>query len=207
MIATGAANVAAGAVTLTNAAALPPDGKPSPTAAFRSPNTTSSHGGARHSSQPPRQKQPTSAPARPPTGKAQWWLKKSSTLKADLQASKKGYQVYVLKDSKGNVLYVGKSGGASGVKPDSWEDRIRKHINDSTKKEWIGEVDQISVTSGLTEMEAFAAEEDLIRKTQTTNYNRDPGEFTKRFGQANLSANSQSAAKKPTFNFRTDIVP
>jgi hypothetical protein len=112
-----------------------------------------------------------------------------------------------MKDLKGEVLYVGKSGGAGGENPQNWEARIREHIRNPAKKEWIGAVDQISVTSGLNEMEAFALEEQLIAEHKATSHNIDPGEFTKRFPQGNLSANAQSAARKPTFNFKTDIVP
>jgi hypothetical protein len=198
--ATGAVNVVAGGVTSAHAASLPPEGAPA-SSASRAPKTGSARG-AKPSSNAPRGKKDS-----PPTGKPQWWIKKSPTVQADLKASKQGYQVYMLKDSKGNVLYVGKSGGAGGLKPDSWEDRIRAHIKDVTKKDWIGEVDQISVTSQLTEMEAFAAEEDLISKHKVTSYNREPGEFTTRFPEGNLSANAQNAATKPTFNFQTDIVP
>ena len=146
-----------------------------------------------------------SGSARQPTGKPQWWLKQVK--ESELKGSRKGYQVYVIKDSKGKVLYVGKSGGAGGVSPQTWEERIRAHIKDPTKKEWIGEADTISVTSELTEMEAFAAEESLINEFKAVSHNVDPGEFAKRFPQGNLAANTQSAATKPTVNFKTDIVP
>jgi RHS repeat-associated protein len=146
-------------------------------------------------------------PGRAPTGKPQWWLKNSPTLQARLNASHKGYQVYVLRGSEGEVLYVGKSGGAEGLKPSTWEDRVRAHIKDVTKKDWIGAVDTIAVASELTEMEAFAAEQDLIRRHELTSFNRDPGEFTKRFPEADLAANVKSAGTKPTFEFQTDIVP
>ncbi len=135
----------------------------------------------------------------------QWWLR--NVRHSDIDASKRGYQVYVMKDAYGTVLYVGKSGGAGGVAPQSWEDRVRAHIDDPTKKEWIGEVDHISVTSDLSEMEAFALEQSLISQTKATNKNISPGEFTTRFPQGDLSANAQAASRCPTFGFDTDIVP
>jgi hypothetical protein len=138
-------------------------------------------------------------------GKPQWWLRNVKA--SDVTKSTKGYQVYVLRDVEGNVLYVGKSGGAGGVSPQNWLDRVRKHIVDADKKEWIGTVDSITVTSELTEMEAFGLEEGLIDVTKATNHNISKGEFTTRFPMADQAANLQSALKKPTFVFETDIVP
>jgi hypothetical protein len=138
-------------------------------------------------------------------GGPQWWLR--NVRDSDLAASKRGYQVYVLKDAYGEVLYVGKSGGAGGQHPQNWENRVREHIKDSTKKEWIGEVDKISVTHELSEMEAFALEQHLIRQTTATNKNISPGEFTTRFPEADLSKNAESASRRPTSDFDTDIVP
>jgi RHS repeat-associated protein len=142
------------------------------------------------------------------TGQSQWWIHNTGKTAGQLKASTKGYQVYVMKDPEGNVLYVGKGGGAEGVNPDTWMDRIRAHIKDPTKKEWIGMVDTITVTSDLTEMEAFAYEEDMIAQTRSTNKNLSPGEFTSRFGNkgGDLAANSASAAKKTTADFTSDIV-
>lgn len=138
-------------------------------------------------------------------GGPQWWLR--NVRKSDVAASKRGYQVYVLKDAYGKVLYVGKSGGAGGLDPMNWENRVRAHVNDPSKKEWIGEVDRISVTCELNEMEAFALEEHLIHATSATNKNISPGEFTTRFPEADLAKNSETASRRATFNFETDIVP
>ena len=145
-----------------------------------------------------------SAANRVPTGRSQWWLR--NVRPSDVARSQRGYQVYVLKDRNGKVLYVGKSGGSSGQNPDTWVDRVRARIKDSTKRDWIGEVDRITVTSDLTEMEAFAHEENLINLNKTTTHNISPGEFTTRFPGASLSDNARSAGGKPTFNFETDIV-
>ena len=123
-----------------------------------------------------------------------------------LRLSKRGYQVYILKAADDTVLYVGKSGGAGGLAPQSWLKRISEHIKDTTKGDWIGSVDKITVTSGLNEAEAFALEEVLIEQTKHTNKNLIPGEFSKRFPQSSLSANYQSALQKTPHNFNVDIV-
>ncbi|MFI7598296.1 SpvB/TcaC N-terminal domain-containing protein [Actinoplanes sp. NPDC049681] len=141
---------------------------------------------------------------RAPTGKPQWWLR--NVRRGDLARSQRGYQVYVLKDRNGKVLYVGKSGGAGGKDPGTWVDRVRAHIRDTTKRDWIGEVDQITVTSDLTEMESFAMEENLISLNKSTAHNISPGEFTTRFPGSSLADNASSAAGKPTVTFETDIV-
>jgi RHS repeat-associated protein len=142
--------------------------------------------------------------ARMTSGRPQWWLR--NVRASQVTASTKGYQVYVLKDSKGVVLYVGKSGGAAGLKPANWLTRVRAHIKDVTKRDWIGEVDQITVTSELTEMEAFALEEELISQTAITNKNISQGEFSVRFQGADRVDNVRSAMTKPTNTFLTDIV-
>jgi hypothetical protein len=87
----------------------------------------------------------SSAMGRVPSGKPQWWLR--NVRRGDVARSQRGYQVYVVKDRNGKVLYVGKSGGAGGKEPGTWIDRVRAHIKDSSKRDWIGEVDQITVTS------------------------------------------------------------
>jgi hypothetical protein len=83
---------------------------------------------------------------------------------------------------------------------------VRAHIKDTSKAEWIGEVDKITVTAELSEMEAFALEEDLIHQTATTNKNISQGEFSVRFRGADRAENVRSAVKMPTFEFEVDIV-
>jgi hypothetical protein len=56
-------------------------------------------------------------------------------------------------------------------------------------------------------MQAFALEEDLIRRTAVTNKNISPGEFSIRFPEADLSANAQDAYRGPTVEFEIDIKP
>jgi RHS repeat-associated protein len=142
--------------------------------------------------------------ARLKSGQSQWWFR--NVRESQIRGSTKGYQVYVLKDSKGTVLYVGKSGGAGGKDPQNWLARVRAHIKDTSKAEWIGEVDKITVTAELSEMEAFALEEDLIHQTATTNKNISQGEFSVRFRGADRAENVRSAVKMPTFEFEVDIV-
>ncbi|MEW5926790.1 MAG: SpvB/TcaC N-terminal domain-containing protein [Gemmatimonadota bacterium] len=138
-------------------------------------------------------------------GGPKWVLR--NVKQSDVKASQRGYQVYVLRDRKGNVLYVGKSGGAGGKTPQSWVERVRAHIKDSTKKEWIGETNRISVTAELTEQEAFALEQELIAQHRATAHNVSAGEFSIRFPQSSLADNVQSAGRMPTYHFQTDIVP
>jgi hypothetical protein len=125
---------------------------------------------------------------------------------ADVKASQQGYQVYEYFASDGRCLYVGKSGGAAGAKPGTWVERGWDHIAEQPE---IAEADHIRVTSALTEQEAFALEEVRIGAVRGTpgNLNRSPGEYTSRFGPDGLAANAQSAARRQTFRFETDIVP
>src|SRR5262249_30626437 len=44
---------------------------------------------------------------------------------AAIRNSQTGYQVYEYRNSDGELLYVGKSGGAGGQHPISWLDRLR----------------------------------------------------------------------------------
>jgi RHS repeat-associated protein len=149
------------------------------------------------------------ANARAPTGRHQWWLR--NVRSSDLARSQRGYQVYVLKDRNGKVLYVGKSGGAGGVQPATWIDRVRAHIKDATKREWIGEVDRIDVYAGLTEQEVFAYEAHLTSANRASVWNIKnisyAEEFYERFPQGNFGANIRSAEQNAVrFSFETDIV-
>src|SRR5262249_52568450 len=105
-----------------------------------------------------------------------------------LAASKLGYQVYVLRNKKGEVLYVGRSGWEKDPKykgqnppvsgrrmPPNWEDRLRMHVKDSNKEPWIGEVDSIEVTSDLTFDQHIALEHELIEEYKPQG-NLIPGE-------------------------------
>jgi len=66
----------------------------------------------------------------------------------------KGTSVYVLKDAKGNVLYVGEGNAF---------DRLRAHIANPKNTPWFGEISKIEIrASELTKKESLALEEDLI---------------------------------------------
>jgi hypothetical protein len=148
------------------------------------------------------------ASGRVPTGRSQWWLR--NVRESHVSRSQRGHQVYVLKDRNGTVLYVGKSGGAGGKNPKTWLDRVRAHIKDSTKRDWIGEVDRIDVFAELTEQEPYALEYQLTNANAATAKNIKnivtPDEYGALFPEGNLSANARSAAQKPMFSFETDIV-
>jgi len=106
--------------------------------------------------------------------------------------SQRGYQVYEYRNAKGELLYVGKSGGASGKKPMNWSDRLKEeHI----ETEWIGEARSVTVISELGEQEAFALEEDLIDQKPRPKYNKKPGEYSSRFPQGDRAANAKAASK------------
>jgi hypothetical protein len=112
-----------------------------------------------------------------------------NTDSAAFAESQRGYQVYEYRNAKGELLYVGKSGGAGGKNPMNWPDRLK---NEHIKTEWIGEASTVNVTSGLGEQEAFALEEVMIPKAK---YNKKPGEYSSRFPQGNVSANAAAASK------------
>ncbi len=115
--------------------------------------------------------------------------------------SKQGYQVYEYRNETGDLLYVGKSGGASGEKPMNWTDRLK---NEHIQKEWIGEARTVTVTSKLVEQEALALEEALI---PTAKYNVKLGEHSTRFPQGGTSASAATATKHGSVNrFLLDIM-
>jgi hypothetical protein len=106
-----------------------------------------------------------------------------------LAQSQRGYQVYEYRNAKGELLYVGKSGGAGGKKPMNWTDRLKgEHI----EKEWIGEARSVTVTFELGEQEALALEEVLIPEAK---YNIKPGEHSVRFPEGGTSASAATASK------------
>ena len=81
---------------------------------------------------------------------------------------KKGTSVYVLKDAKGNVLYVGEG---------NFFDRLRSHIADIDKTQWIGEIAKIEIYgTELSKKESLALEEDLIDELKPK-YNKDERPF------------------------------
>jgi RHS repeat-associated protein len=86
----------------------------------------------------------------------------------------KGVSVYVLKDRRGNVLYIGKG--------DAW-DRLRAHVSDPEKTWWFGEIAQIEVkATSLTNSEALALEQDLISQLNPL-HNKDLTPYESEFGQ------------------------
>lgn len=143
-------------------------------------------------------------PRKAMTRDGRWWLLGVTDL--ELTASKQGYQVYILRDADGEVLYIGRSGGKDGMKPDSWIDRVREHIDHIDKTDWIGKVDTITVHSELTFAEALALEEDLIRE-HPESHNKDSGDFSKRVREGDLAGSLHSALKRPRWRFKTEIVP
>ena len=85
----------------------------------------------------------------------------------------KGTCVYVLRDAEGTVLYVGKGDVL---------DRLRKHIADVDKTQWVGEIDRVAVHgTDLTNTQALALEEDLIGQLNPL-YNVDRHPFQSVFG-------------------------
>jgi len=115
--------------------------------------------------------------------------------------SQMGFQVYEYRNQAGDLLYVGKSGGAGGKKPNSWINRLQdSHI----KTEWIGEANTVTVTYGLTEQESLALEEVLIPGAK---YNKKLGEHSSRFPQGGTSANAVTASKKGSVaRFKLDVL-
>jgi hypothetical protein len=108
---------------------------------------------------------------------------------AAIARSQRGYQVYEYRNKADELLYVGKSGGAGGETPISWPDRLKEeHI----LTEWVGEVRSVSVTSELSEQDAFALEEALIPEAK---YNKKLGEHSSRFPQGGTSAGAAVAGK------------
>jgi RHS repeat-associated protein len=129
---------------------------------------------------------------------ARYWIRGDPR---EMLNSLAGYQVYEYRDIHGQLLYVGKSGGAEGVEPDTWIDRLKnEHIN----APWIGLVHTVTVTSGLNEQEAFALEQILIPQAE---FNKKEGEHSSKFPEASTSANAASASKQTTSTFRIDVAP
>jgi hypothetical protein len=121
--------------------------------------------------------------------------------RAEIARSKLGYQVYEYRNRQGELLYVGKSGGAGGEKVGDWSGRLKQ---DHIRKEWIGEAPTVTVTSELSEQEAFALEEVLIPQAK---YNIAPGEYSRRFPQGNLAGSARDASRYGTrAKFRLDAV-
>lgn len=88
-------------------------------------------------------------------------------LKQDFEAIK-GKSVYVLKDSQGNVLYVGEG---------NVFDCLRRHVRDPQKTPWFGEIAQMEVRgTALTKKESLALEEDLIHQLNPL-YNKELNSF------------------------------
>jgi hypothetical protein len=99
-----------------------------------------------------------------------------------------GTSVYVLRDSSGTVLYVGKG---------ETMNRLRAHISDPKKTEWFGSIAGVEVrATGLNNTQALALEESLIGQMRPL-YNKDLTPFQKEFGTtlsvgANLPRTQQS---------------
>lgn len=98
-----------------------------------------------------------------------------------------GTCVYVLKDAQGTVLYVGKGDVL---------DRLRKHVKDINKTQWVGEIDMVEVHgTSLTNSQALALETDLIGQLKPL-YNVDMNPLLSMFGDAlELSRNLPKAQK------------
>lgn len=99
----------------------------------------------------------------------------------------KGTCVYVLRDAEGTVLYVGKGDVL---------DRLRKHIKDINKTQWVAEIDRVAVHgTDLTNTQALALEEDLISQLNPL-YNVERNPFRLEFGDAmDLGANLPKGQK------------
>jgi hypothetical protein len=147
---------------------------------------------------------------------AQWFLRNVD--RAEVEASKKGYQVYEYWTRDGRCLYVGRSGGAAekaGVttekaleapkKATNWIDRGWSHIEEERRE--IAEADRIVVHAELEEAEASVLEHDRITQLKPE-LNVKKGEAASRTALgADYGSTLQSAQKRPTFRFNTDIVP
>ena len=128
---------------------------------------------------------------------ARYWITGNE---ASFAASKRGYHIYEYLDEESRLLYVGKSGGAEGVRPMNWTKRLQvDHINTS----WIGDARRVRITYDLTEQEMWALEEVLI---PTSRANLKPGEYTARFG-GDVSANAASAIKRSHAEFAIEAMP
>jgi hypothetical protein len=139
--------------------------------------------------------------------------------KAEVAASKKGYQVYSYYTRDGRCIYVGRSGGAAEAKAaresakaleaptgaSNWVDRGWSHIEKERRD--IAEAERIVVHAELTDSEAAALEHDLIAEL-SPELNVKRGEFGSRaaLGQ-DYAANVQSAQRRPTYRFETQILP
>jgi hypothetical protein len=106
-----------------------------------------------------------------------------------IKLTTKGFQVYEYYGGS-ELLYVGRSGGTDGQKPNNWVNRLEQsHIT----TEWIGEATKVFVTYDLTLPEAMALEEVLIPRAK---YNRKPGEHSSQSPEGSTSANALSASKR-----------
>src|SRR5262249_43655008 len=106
-------------------------------------------------------------------------------LPGDFKAAR-GVGVYVLKDSAGNVLYVGEGFAL---------DRIRSHISDPLKTDWFPEISIVEVrATNVTKSQSLALEQDLIHELKPR-YNKDliPYESA---GGSNLSADLQGTTQR-----------
>jgi hypothetical protein len=124
-----------------------------------------------------------------------------------------GHHVYLYHDARGNLLYVGKSGGVLGH-----HDWIQRLNESHMMSAWIEDARSVTVYYNLTEQEMWALEEVLIGRDPTgavgadlghALYNQMPGEYTRRFGEMGLGANAESALNRPVarFSFRADTTP
>jgi hypothetical protein len=134
-------------------------------------------------------------------GKSGRRLERNYRIEGDREAiknSRRGYQVYEYGNKEGELLYVGKSGGAKTQQ--DWLDRFWK---DHVRTEWIGEAETVTVRSGLTEQEAFALEEALI---PIAKYNKQRGTHSSQFQEASTSENARSAQKRRPSRFKIKVL-
>jgi hypothetical protein len=125
----------------------------------------------------------------------------------DFWFAQMGHQVYIFKNAQGKILYVGSAGGAHGIKPDTFPDRLKAHIKGG--KAWTVEAHTLTVISGLNEMERYALEEVTIKEAKAKgeaegNTEIDP--FSKKFPASGLESNAQSAlsGKHNHYEFQVD---
>ena len=155
---------------------------------------------------PPKKAPPRKRPRRSLKRKRTFTSAKHKLFRVFKHFSKRGYQVYIMRDADGIVLYVGKSGGLEGKELSSWVDRLYSHSTDASKVDWISEVDTISIRSDLSWMEAASLEEDLIRETWATSYNRKIEDYVSRnYGEDVMIENSRAARKRQQYTFHLDI--
>jgi hypothetical protein len=105
-----------------------------------------------------------------------------------LNSSEKGAQVYVIRDAKGNQIYVGITGTEEGRAEATGEatrnavTRLKEHLQ-TKSGEFLGEASSVEIVgSGLSEREALSLEQDLVQTNPSgPEYNRQLSPYSDKF--------------------------